>query len=63
MSAWKPPQNQAAPPPNSAWEEAQRAVRDRNEATRRAGKQQRVDEERRVAAARRARDLRDGVSR
>jgi hypothetical protein len=59
----KPTHNQADPPRNNAWEEAQREVRDRNEATRRAGKNQRVEEERRAAAERRARDIRDGVSR
>jgi hypothetical protein len=63
MSSSKSNQNLAKPPANNAWQEAQRAVRDRNDEARRAGKKERVDKERRADAARRARDLRNGVDR
>jgi len=63
MSAGKPSQNADQPRSNNAWEDAKRRVRDRNDEVRRAGKQQRDETERRSAAAQRARDLRDGVSR
>jgi hypothetical protein len=56
-------QNQAAPRANSAYEEEQRGVRERNDEARRAGKKERDDNDRRAAAAQRARDLRDHVYR
>jgi hypothetical protein len=48
---------------SNAWEEAQRAVRDRNEQTRREGRQEREADERRAAAAQHERDRRYGVER
>jgi hypothetical protein len=50
-------------PDGSAWAEAQRQVRDRNDEARRVGKQQRQDEERRVQAAERAEQKRGDVYR
>ena len=43
-------------PSGSAWVEAQKEMSARNEATRRAGKQERVEEERRAAVRRQVRD-------
>jgi len=63
MSSGKSNQNQAKPPVNDAWQEAQRSVRDRNDEARRAGKKERLEDERRAQAGQRARDLRDGVMR
>jgi len=63
MSGGKKGQNQAAPPANNAYEEAQRQIRERNDEARRAGKKERDDTERRAAAAQRMRDKRDGVDR
>jgi hypothetical protein len=50
-------------PDGSAYAEAQRKVRDRNDAARRAGKQERLDDERRVQAAERAEQKRGDVYR
>ena len=47
----------------AAWEDAQRSVRERNEAARQAAKQQRADDDRRQASAQRERYERDGVYR
>jgi hypothetical protein len=43
-------------PDETAWREAQRSMSERNEQTRKAGKQQREAEERQRAAARAARE-------
>ena len=63
MSSSKSNQNLAKPPANNAWQEAQRAVRDRNDEARRAGNKERADKERRADADQRARDKRGGVFR
>ena len=63
MSPSKDNYNQANPPVNNAWQEAQRAVRERNDEARRAGKKERADAERRAQQGQRARDLRDGTQR
>jgi hypothetical protein len=63
MSGGKQGHNQANPPTNNAYEEAQRQVRERNDEARRAGKKERTDTERRAQAAQRMRDLRNGVDR
>ena len=48
-------------PDGSAWAEAQRRVRERNDAARRAGKERRLAEERRVLAAELAEQMRGDV--
>ena len=63
MSGSKQGHNQANPPANNAYEEAQRQLRERNDEARRAGKKERTDTERRVAAAQRVRDKQHGVDR
>jgi hypothetical protein len=63
MSTNKSTPNQAQPPTNNAWEDAKREVRDRNDKVRSTAKREREEERRRADAARRARDLRDGVAR
>jgi hypothetical protein len=50
-------------PSKSAWEEAQRRVRDRNDEARRAGRQERDEREQRAAANQHARDVRNHVDR
>lgn len=57
------PNNQDKPPASNAWQEAQRAVRERNDEARRAGKKERADAEQRAQQGQRARDLRDGTAR
>lgn len=44
------------PPDDSAWREAQRSVAQRNDEARKAGRAQREEHERKLAATRRARD-------
>jgi hypothetical protein len=56
-------QNLAKPPANNTYQDEQKAIRERNDEARRAGKKERLDGERRADAARRARDRRDGVDR
>ena len=63
MSGGKQGHNQANPPTNNTYEEAQRQLRERNDEARRAGKKERTDTERRTQAAQRMRDKRDGVDR
>lgn len=55
--------NQANPPVNNAYEEAQRQLRERNDEARRAGKKERTDTEQRAAKAQRVRDKQHGVDR
>jgi hypothetical protein len=55
--------NQANPPPNNTYEEAQRQLRERNDEARRAGKKERTDTEQRAAKAQRVRDKQHGVDR
>jgi hypothetical protein len=50
-------------PSGSAWIEAQKEMSARNEATRRAGKQERAEDERRAAVRRQVRDSKAGVYR
>jgi hypothetical protein len=59
MTAEDPVRSVRVPPDGSAWREAQRRVAERNEQTRREGKLQRQEQERRLAALRSA--ARDGV--
>ena len=63
MSPSQPNQKQSKPAGGDAWAEAQRAIRDRNDDARRAGKKERLDSERRHEAEQRARDQRAGVVR
>jgi hypothetical protein len=44
------------PPDDSAWREAQRSVAQKNDEARKAGRAQREENERKLAATRRARD-------
>jgi hypothetical protein len=59
-----PPNEKTHVGPNgSAWTEAQREMSARNDATKRAGKQERAEQERRAAVRRAARDAAAGVYR
>jgi hypothetical protein len=51
------------PPDGTAWREAQQQVTDRNNEARQAGRKQREERERRLAALQHARDVRGGVAR
>jgi hypothetical protein len=50
-------------PNGDAWVEAQRAVRERNDQARQAGKEERAEDDRRVAQARRDEDKRGDIYR
>lgn len=50
-------------PARGAYEDAQKQVRERNDAARQAAKQQRADDERRTASGQRERDEQAGVYR
>jgi hypothetical protein len=56
MSDPTPKDETRVPPDDSAWREAQRSVAQRNDETRKAGRAQREENERKLAATRRARD-------
>jgi hypothetical protein len=57
MSDEPTPKDEArVPPDGSAWREAERSVAQRNDEARKAGRAQREENERKLAATRRARD-------